>query len=323
MERATTSASYRFELNRVDAGDIYFCVNFGVCDRPTLGALRQRHRLSPFTLAGTINRSDQPLSPTRGYRANVDVEHASAFTLSDFRYNRTSLDAAVYRPFRRNSSIATHLRLGWVGALESTASAVGAIGGEAGILHPRKRFYSGGSRSVRGFGENQLGPRVLTIASSKLRNADPSCTEQVDIRSCNPNDPDIKRTDFEARPLGGNFVAETSVEWRMPVWKQVVAAVFVDAGYVSQRTNPALPANRSAITPGFGVRYLSPVGPIRVDFGINPGRSEALPVLTDAVVDGEKKLVTLADRRNFSVVRGGVRGVLDRLTLHLSIGEAF
>ena len=128
---------------------------------------------------------------------------------------------------------------------------------------------------------------------------------------------------IEPRPLGGNFVAESSLEYRFPVWKQIVGAVFVDGGYVSQKTNPGLPSSKSAITPGFGARYLSPVGPIRIDFGINPGQSEDLPVVTEAVIDGKTQLVTLKDRRHFSPVSGGFRGALDRLTLHLSIGEAF
>ncbi len=98
-----------------------------------------------------------------------------------------------------------------------------------------------------------------------------------------------------------------------------MGALFVDAGYVSQRTDPDLPRSKTAVTPGFGIRYLSPVGPIRVDFGINPGRPEDLPVVTEDVVDGRTQLVTLAERRRFTV---GTR-VLDRLVLHLSIGEAF
>jgi hypothetical protein len=42
------SATYRFEVSRVDAGDVYFCVNYGVCDAPTINALRGQQRLSPF-----------------------------------------------------------------------------------------------------------------------------------------------------------------------------------------------------------------------------------------------------------------------------------
>lgn len=322
LERAPASINYRFELNRVDAGDVYFCINYGVCDQPTLGALRDRHRLSPVTLAWTINRANDPLSPTKGFRGTTNFEHASGFTLSDFRYNRASLDGAVYRPVRKRGSIAGHLRFGWIDALQSTASALGVP--ETGdLLHPRTRFYAGGSRSVRGFGENQLGPRVLTIPAGRLRRHDPNCTEDVDIRLCDPNAEGVNRTDFEARPLGGNLVTEGSIEFRFPIWRQIMGAGFIDAGYVSQKTNPDLPKSKRAVTPGFGVRYLSPVGPIRVDFGINPGRAEDLPVVTESVVNGKTTLVTLQDRRHLTVGGSGARRVLDRLQLHLSIGEAF
>jgi hypothetical protein len=60
-----------------------------------------------------------------------------------------------------------------------------------------------------------------------------------------------------------------------------------------------------------------------VDFGINPGRQETLPVVTEDVVNGVKKLVTLEQRRLYHPVRNGFAGALDRVVLHLSIGEAF
>lgn len=321
-ERGFASANYRFELSKVDAGEIYFCVNFGICDRGTLDALQRNQKLSPLTVTTSINRANDPLSPTRGFRASADAEHASAFTLSDFRHNRATGDAAYYFPIRSRGTLATHLRLGWVRALASTGTALG-VETDAALLHPRKRFYAGGSRSVRGYGENQLGPRVLTIPSSQLRENDPACGEGVDVRSCNPNVDGLGRLDFETRPLGGNFVVEASAEFRFPLWKQLFGAGFLDAGYVSQRTNPGLPKSKAAVTPGFGVRYRSPVGPIRVDLGINPGLAETLPVVTETIVDGENRLVTLEQRRRFRPVGRGIWGVFDRMVLHLSIGEAF
>lgn len=322
VERGFVSANYRFERNRVDAGDIYFCVNFGICDQGTLGALRSNQKLSPFTITGSLNRANDPLSPTRGHRSNFDLEHASAATFSDFRYNRATGDVAMYFPVRNRGTLAGHFRLGWVRALQSTSGALG-VDTDAALLHPRKRFYAGGSRSVRGYGENQLGPRVLTIQSSRLREHDPLCTDEADIRTCDPNSGKLERIDFETRPLGGNFVVEGSTELRFPLWKQLFGAGFIDAGYVSQKTNPELPKSRASVTPGFGVRYRSPVGPIRVDLGVNPGLAESLPVLTETTVDGEKRLVRLDKLRDFKPVGSGARGILDRLVLHLSIGEAY
>jgi outer membrane protein insertion porin family len=324
-ERAPASANYRFEISKVDAGDVYFCLNFGVCDQPTLESLRGNQKLSPLTITTSIDRTNDPFSPNRGYRANGNVEHASAFTVSDFRYNRATADGAAYYQIRKRGAIGAHARIGWVRSLGSTAQAVGistSVGG--GVLHPRKRFYAGGSHSVRGFGENQLGPRVLTVPIGVLQTHDSlnvACTSGTDVTTCDPNAFNLKDRDFEPRPLGGNFVVEGSVEARFPVWQDLVGAVFVDAGMVSQRTNPALPRRKAAITPGFGVRYRSPVGPIRADIGFNPGRTESLPVVTENIVNGVKTLVTLQQRRTYSPARGG--SVLNRMVLHLSIGEAF
>jgi len=324
-ERAPTSVNYRFEISKVDAGDVYFCINYGVCDLPTLEALRGNQKLSPLAITSTIDRTNDPFSPTTGFRANGNVENASSYTGSDFRYNRATLDGAVFMPVRKRGSVGAHARIGWVNSLGSTTQAVGigtSFGG--GVLHPRKRFYAGGSHSVRGFGENQLGPRVLTIPITSLQKADSlnvACTSGTDVTSCNPNSAILKDRDFEPRPLGGNFVVEGSVEARFPVWQQLFGAVFVDAGMVSQRTNPTLAKRATAVTPGFGFRYKSPVGPIRADVGFNPGHTETLPVVTENTVNGQKTLVTLQQRRTYSPTNG--HGILGRMILHLSIGEAF
>jgi outer membrane protein insertion porin family len=324
-EQAPTSLNYRFEISKVDAGDVYFCINYGVCDLPTLDALRRNQKLSPFAITSTIDRTNDPFSPTTGFRANGSVEHASSFTLSDFRYNRATVDGAAFMPVRKRASIGARARIGWVSPLGSTTQAVGistSIGG--GVLHPRKRFYAGGSHSVRGFGENQLGPRVLTIPITTLQSHDTlnvACTSGTDVTACDPNAGNLKDRDFEPRPLGGNFVVEGSVEARFPVWQQLTGAVFVDAGMVSQKTNPSLARKKSAVTPGFGARFRSPVGPIRADIGFNPGGSESLPVVTENIVNGQKTLVTLQQRRIYAPTSG--HGVLGRMVLHLSIGEAF
>ncbi len=323
-ERAPLSINYRFEMSKVDAGDVYFCINYGVCDAPTLEALRGNQKLSPLSITAGLDRSNDPFSPNHGYRANAGVEHASAFTASDFRYNRATVDGSAYYQIRKRGSFAAHIRAGWVHPLGSTAQATGiAVGIGENVLHPRKRFYAGGASSVRGYGENQLGPRVLTIPIATLQAHDSlnvACTSGADVTQCDPAAGNLKDRDFEPRPLGGNFVLEGSVEARFPVWRELTGAAFVDAGVVGQRLNSELPRRKAAITPGFGFRYKSPVGPIRADIGFNPGRSETLPVITESIVNGQRTLVTLRQRRSYSPTSGGI---LNRMVLHLSIGEAF
>jgi hypothetical protein len=145
------------------------------------------------------------------------------------------------------------------------------------------------------------------------------------ISKCNPNAAPFRDRDFVPRPLGGNRLIEGSVEFRFPLFASLIGATFVDAGYLAQTTSPALPKSKAAITPGFGVRYLSPVGPVRVDIGINPSRSDQLPVVTEDVAHGGNGLVKLDASRLYSPTQGsgGLNSLLSRLALHLSIGEAY
>jgi translocation and assembly module TamA len=341
--RLPVSLNYRFEVTKVEAGDVYYCINFGVCDPSTISALRGNQRLSPIALTATANRSNDVLEPTSGYLAEAAIEHASAFTISNFRYNRVLAEASVYRPVRRTWTLAAHARVGWVRSLASTSAAVGvdvdpATGLTATrVLHPRTRFYAGGSRSVRGVGENELGPRVLTLPPSKLTfcSADSSRgptaveLESCDLAAAQARDA-IKDRDFTTRPLGGNTVLEGSVELRVPLFEKLSGAVFLDGAIVGQGSLREAAQGAGVLTPGFGIRYRSPVGPIRVDFGFNPSLAEDLPVITQADDAGSRRIVVVRNNGQASTwrydptrARGGIFGVLDRFTLHLSIGQAY
>jgi outer membrane protein assembly complex protein YaeT len=331
IPRGPLSLNYRFEETNIEAGDVYFCVNYGVCDSSTLGALRSKQRLSPLALTFSLDRSDNPFEPRRGYRTQFGLEHASSYTASDFRYNRGTGDFAAFLPLTRHTVLAGHIKVGIVSALASTSEAVGVgddddLEGNS-ILHPRKRFYAGGSQSVRGYGESQLGPRVLTIPAAKLLandSANAACTAAT-ITQCNPNATLFRDRDFQPRPLGGNRLIEGSVEFRFPLFASLIGATFVDAAYLSQNTSPGLPRSKAAVTPGIGVRYLSPVGPVRVDVGLDPETTEQLPVVTEDPSSGGKGLVTLTTSRDYSPTHGtgGLNSILSRLALHLSIGEAY
>lgn len=92
-----------------------------------------------------------------------------------------------------------------------------------------ERFFSGGLNSVRGYGRWRVGPII-------------------------------------GDPVGGRSQVEYSVELRHPITKQFGAAVFVDAGQVSVRSYD-LPFDDLQYGAGVGVRYKSPVGPLRLDLG--------------------------------------------------------
>ncbi|HEY9428644.1 MAG TPA: BamA/TamA family outer membrane protein [Gemmatimonadaceae bacterium] len=329
--RSPLTIGYRYELTQVDAGNIYFCVNYGVCQPSTIGALRGKHAMSPIALQIFTDRTDDPLNPTRGYNARLQMEHASAFTLSEFRYNRISGEATRYMSVGDNGAVlAGRVRFGWVKPLRSSANALGQQGlGNGDILHPRKRFYAGGSQSVRGYGENQLGPRVLTIDPDtllKYGSLGGECTAGSIAQGVCALD-SVPSDVFEPRPTGGTSLIEANVEYRFPLWKRLGGAVFIDGAYVGEGSANEIFKGTGAITPGFGLRYQSPVGPIRIDLGIRPTLKENLPVITQTLDStGTPQIVLLLDQKTYDPVEGnggGFRKILRRLSLHLSIGQAF
>jgi hypothetical protein len=103
--------------------------------------------------------------------------------------------------------------------------------------------------------------------------------------------------------------------------------VFLDGAYVGEGSATEILNGTGAITPGFGFRYQSPVGPIRVDLGIRPTLKEKLDVITETVgPDGTGRIVRLEESKDYDPLEGSgglLSKVLRRLSLHLSIGQAF
>jgi outer membrane translocation and assembly module TamA len=127
-------------------------------------------------------------------------------------------------------------------------------------LPASERFFAGGDTTIRGFALDSVGA---------------------------PNT--ISPTGF---PRGGNALVVANAELRLPIWKDLGAAVFADGGNVFRRATE-LDLGELRGSSGFGLRYRSPIGPIRFDVGFK------------------------MDRR---VVGGVLEG---RRALHFSIGQAF
>lgn len=67
-------------------------------------------------------------------------------------------------------------------------------------------------------------------------------------------------------PIGGLSLVEGSIELRHPLWKDLSGAVFLYFGQVSTRAYD-LPFDELEFSTGFGVSYLTLVGPLRLDLG--------------------------------------------------------
>ncbi len=318
--RAPLTIGYRYEVSHVTAGDAYFCVDYSVCDAATREAILSRSRRSPILLGAGIDRTNDPINPTAGFVLHGEFDYASQYTVSDYLYDRFYVTGSLFRPVSR-SVLAFNARAGVVNPLGHGVS--GDTSGK--VLHPSVRFYAGGASSVRGFGENQLGPQVLTIPASKLRGPANQCPPTRPIQLCPVSGvPYLNDSYFTPQALGGRTLLEGTVEYRFPIYKELGGTVFVDGGIVGESNIRNATSGTSAITPGVGLRYMSVIGPIRLDLGLNPLTTYHLPVLTETSngdivpVTGPPGSTAAEALRAYSP-----QGLLYRFALHLSLGQAF
>jgi outer membrane protein assembly factor BamA len=331
--RTSSTLGYTYTAASIEASEAYFCVSFGVCVPSTIRVIAKRNLLAPVSSTTQFDLTNDPFAPDRGYKARIDLEYASQATQSDFRYGRVAASASSYHRLGRQSVLAGRVRLGWVAASNSTNAALGVSALDSTrIIHPSKRFYAGGSQSVRGYGENQLGPRVLTISPATLTDTNRAghCTvAELQNLSCDPNRVKVGATGFQAQPVGGTTLAEGSIEYRFPLRfvGGLTGALFVDGAIVSTGQFADMLRRTGSVTPGFGVRLDTPVGPVRLDVGIRPSLVETLPVITEVTdASGISRLVTLKTPRRYDPLDtsgNAIQKLLTRLMLHLAIGPAF
>ena len=78
---------------------------------------------------------------------------------------------------------------------------------------------------------------------------------------------DIGPRDFTNDPAGGRAVAEVGAEIRWRVWGDIGLVPFVEGGEVFESELPEV-GNGLRWGAGLGVRYFTPIGPLRVDFAV-------------------------------------------------------
>ena len=248
-------------------------------EQPLVDRLFDTVTLSSFSSGLVRDTRDDPLDPTSGSLVGVDGRVAFRRIGSEVGFARTTVQGFYYRQLRGDLVFAAGARLGLARGFARTETilpipfreidedgVVTLVDGrdpeivEIQDLPASERFFAGGDTTVRGFALDRLG-----------------------------DEPTIDGNGF---PIGGNALIVLNSELRVPVTGTLQVVGFLDAGNVFDRVSN-LSLSRIRGSAGFGVRYRSPVGPIRVDLGFK------------------------LDRREFADER-------ERLTaLHVSIGQAF
>ena len=179
-------------------------------------------RIARLTTSGLVDRRSDPFDPASGWFASANIELSRPSLGSDLSFLKGFLQYLPLPAVGRGPVLASAVRVGLARTFE----------GED--LIPSERFFAGGAASVRGYREEDLGPRSIFDDAS-----------------------------------GGGALLVFNEELRFPIYRWLRGVGFVDVGNVYPTVDEIPWAIcRSAL--GAGVRLDTPVGLFRVDLGI-PG----------------------------------------------------
>ncbi len=249
----TGSVGYTYGRNRVSNQQ------FEPEEGPLVDRLFPEVTLSSFSSGVLRDTRNDALEPTSGGLLGVDGEVALRAIGSEVGFAKTTLQGYFYRQLPGELVFAGGARLGVARGFTRSVSLSSIQSGELGAgggrradptaappvmlqgLPASERFFAGGDTTVRGFALDQLG--------------------------------DDSTIDAHGFPTGGNAMVVMNAELRVPVTGAIQAVGFLDAGNVFDRVGH-LSLGRIRGAAGFGLRYRSPVGPLRFDAGFKLDRQE-------------------------------------------------
>jgi outer membrane protein insertion porin family len=255
FNRAST-LSVRFAYRRVSAGNIQI---------PSLliPQFLQPVRIGILSTSYIQDHRDNPADAHHGFWNTLDTGIAGNFFGSQRNFVRVLARNATYTPIGHKFVLARQTQIGAIIPFNLPAGTA-----HFDAIPLPERFFGGGSVSMRGFGDNQAGPRDIGTPTEL----------PAPGNNTNPN-----ATGF---PIGGNALFFNTVELRFPLLGANISGVaFEDMGNIyttfsdmsfryHQRSNQDF--NYAVQAPGFGIRYKTPLGPVRVDlaYALNPPRFE-------------------------------------------------
>lgn len=176
--------------------------------------------------------------PRHGIRASMSLTPTLALSHPDAKFLISRVNAATYFDFNHLLPTEPGRTVLAIRGLAGIAQGAGELS-----LPPDQRFYGGGSGTIRGYQYQSVGPRFL------------------------PGTP------AAGLPIGGTAITAGSVELRQRFGSNWGAAFFVDAGQVSGRLKAV--ADQFSIGVGAGMRYYTPIGPIRFDIAVPTERRDS------------------------------------------------
>jgi len=243
--RHSTRLQIRYDFNRTILSNLLV---------PELVLPQDRNiHLSTFSATLIQDTRDKPLDAHRGIFSTLNFALTPSKLGSSASMAKMFGQFAYYKPVH-SLVFANSIRLGLASAL-------------AGSFVPTSQlFFSGGGTSLRGFPINEAGPQRIVPFCNVLQNQ----TGCVNITV----------------PVGGRQLVILNSEMRFPtkIMKALGGVIFYDGGNVYSAINFNSFVNNYSNTVGAGLRYSTPIGPIRIDIGRNlnpvPGLSSTQYFIT-------------------------------------------
>lgn len=211
--------------------------------------------ISSITPTFFWDKRDDALNPHRGFFTTASVEYAFRFLAADARFLKEFTQTSWYLPVSDRSTFAMSGRIGLIQDLGTGMTIDPTTGAQIPTsgVPLSERFTTGGDSSNRAYALDLLGTACPTQASIEA--------------GCRPtliliNDPLHGPT---PAPIGGLGLFIVNAEYRFPVAGPIGAQLFVDAGNTYAQSKVQFGDLKYGV--GTGLRYLSPVGPVRFDVG--------------------------------------------------------
>ena len=121
-------------------------------------------------------------------------------------------------------------------------------------------------------------------------------------------------------PTGGNTAVTLNAELRFPspiFAQRMRLGLFVDAGQVWERGQELVSIRAVRVTPGAGVRFTTPLGPVRIDAAYNGYQTERGPLL---FIDSTGNVQQI--RASYPPV-GTPKRFFQKVIIQFAVGQAF
>ena len=235
---------FLFTLKQVDVIDPDSALETGDIEKDL-----QEIEIASLTPRFLVDRRDDPLVPTQGWTSGLQLEYAFPLLGGKAEFVKLFVQQTAYLNLGRLGVLAGSFRLG----------AIEPVGSEASVPIS-ERFFAGGRTTHRAYRRDLLGVTGETILLE---------TE---------DDGGVRRV-----PRGGNGLLLVNVDYRFPIAGAVGGTLFVDAGNVFGEWD-RIDSSELEYGAGVGLRYLSPIGPLRLEVGWKlekePGQSGAVVFLS-------------------------------------------